>query len=146
MKEIIKIIAEIVNEVHDLLLDFTNLMGWNLTDKDLHFWVIGILGIFIFLVVRVVFKMLSEWSIAAISFVYTFTVLVVIVFAIEIQQKLTGRGNMEFLDAVIGLWGFLIFFGIYLVIRLIVYVVRRSLNHFNGKKNDEKYKNTRFKG
>jgi len=74
LKEIIKIIAEVVNEAHDLLLDLTNLMGWNLTDKDLHLWVIGILGILIFMGVQVVFKMLAEWSITAISFIYTFTV------------------------------------------------------------------------
>ena len=145
MKEIIKIIAEVVNEAHDLLLDLTNLMGWNLTDKDLHLWVIGILGILIFMGVQVVFKMLAEWSITAISFIYTFTVLVVIVFAIEIQQKITGRGNMEFLDAVIGLWGFLIFFGIYLAIRLVIFGVKKMLTYFNVKKKDNRNKNTRFK-
>ena len=146
MKEIIKIIAEVVNEAHDLLLDLTNLMGWNLTDKDLHLWVIGILGILIFMGVQVVFKMLAEWSITAISFIYTFTVLVVIVFAIEIQQKITGRGNMEFLDAVIGLWGFLIFFGIYLAIRLLVFWLKKMLTYFNGNNKDNRNKNTRFKG
>ena len=95
---------------------------------------------------QVVFKMLSKWSITAISFIYTFTVIVVIVFAIEIQQKITGRGNMEFLDAVIGLWGFLLFFGIYLTIRLLVFGVKRMLTYFNGKNNNKKNKNTRFKG
>jgi hypothetical protein len=146
LKEIIKIIAEIVNEAHDVLLDITTLMGWNLTDKDLHLWVIGIIGILIFLVVQVVFKILAEWSITAISFFYTFTVLVVIVFAIEIQQKITGRGNMEFLDAIIGLWGFLLFFGGYLIIRLVIYGVKRMLTHFNSKKTAYTSKNTRFKG
>ena len=132
MKDVIKVIVEIVNEVHDLLMDFTRIMGWNLTDKDLHLWVFGILGILIFLVVQAVFKILSNWSITSISFLYTFTVLVVIVFAIEIQQKITGRGNMEFLDAIIGLWGFLIFFAVYLMIRFLVLGIKKVWS--SGKK------------
>ena len=53
-----------------------------------------------FVVVQFLFRFLSKWSITVISFIYTLTVLLVIVFAIEIQQKITGRGNMEFADAV----------------------------------------------
>ncbi|WP_099354842.1 hypothetical protein [Fredinandcohnia onubensis] len=125
MKETILIIAEIVNLLHDIIIDITNQFGLNISDKDLHLWVIGILGIITFFIVQVIFKLLAKWSITAISFVYTFTVLIVVVFAIEIQQKITGRGNMEFLDAVIGLWGFLIFFMIYLFLRLIVFAIKK---------------------
>ncbi|MEK1830761.1 hypothetical protein AAAC51_22150 [Priestia megaterium] len=58
-----------------------------------------------------IFKLLSKWkfSITAISFIYTLTVMLVLVFAIEIQQGITTRGNMEFDDAIAGLWGFLVF-------------------------------------
>jgi hypothetical protein len=122
MTEFIKFITEIVNIWHDVLLKLFKSLGFNLSDKDLHFWVIGVIGIFSFLFVQITFKWISKWSITAISFVYTFTVLIVIVFAIEIQQKITGRGKMEFDDAVVGLYGFLFLFGIYLVIRLMVYL------------------------
>ena len=119
MKEIILFIAEIINTMHDLILDLTRFAGLELTDKDLHLWIMGMIGIVLFGFTHVFFKYLSKFGITAISFVYTFTVMVVIVFAIEIQQQLTGRGQMEFDDAVIGLWGFILFFAAYLVIKLI---------------------------
>jgi hypothetical protein len=112
MKEVTILLAELVNTAHDILLNISNQLGLNMTDKDLHLWVLGIIGIISFAFVQITFKYLAKWSITAISFIYTFTVMVVLVFAIEIQQKLTGRGNMEFADAVIGLWGFIIFFSV----------------------------------
>jgi hypothetical protein len=125
MKEFILLLAEIINTLHDLIFAITNRAGWNLTDKDLHLWVFGIVGILAFVVVNVVFKYLAQYSITAISFIYTFTVLVVIVFAIEIQQKITGRGNMEFHDAVISLWGFILFFAGYLAIKGIFNLIKK---------------------
>jgi hypothetical protein len=136
MGEVIKLIAEIVNMSHDILMHFTEALGLQLTDKDLHLWVIGVMGFLIFVFVQVLFKLIAQWSITAISFIYTFTVLIVIVFAIEIQQKITGRGNMEFADAVIGLYGFLLFFGAYLVITLAIKFIIKAIN--NKKKSNRK--------
>ncbi|MGM0904094.1 MAG: hypothetical protein ACQEXB_23685 [Bacillota bacterium] len=127
MKEFILLLAEIINTLHDFIYAVTRQAGWNLTDKDLHLWVFGIVGILAFLAVNVVFKYLAQYSITAISFIYTFTVLLVIVFAIEIQQKITGRGNMEFHDAVISLWGFILFFAGYLVIKGILYFIKKLI-------------------
>jgi hypothetical protein len=45
--------------------------------------------------------------------------MLVIVFAIEIQQKITGRGDMEFEDAMVGLYGFFAFFAAYLFLKLV---------------------------
>ncbi|MCQ6276213.1 hypothetical protein JMM81_14895 [Bacillus sp. V3B] len=135
MQELILIIAEIINSIHDIIMDMSSGAGLNLTDKDLHLWVFGIIGITTFGFVHVVFKFLSKYSITSISFVYTFTVLVVLVFAIEIQQKITGRGQMEFDDAVIGLWGFLLFFAAFLLLKgifkLIVYLFNRNKSKTN---------------
>jgi hypothetical protein len=121
MGEIIRFTAEIVNMFHDILQELFKGFGFQLNDKELHFWIFGVLGIIFFLFIHVLFKWISTLSITGISFLYTFTVLVVIVFAIEIQQKITGRGNMEFADAIMGLWGFIAFFAIYLFFRLLFY-------------------------
>ncbi|WP_066172667.1 hypothetical protein [Bacillus marinisedimentorum] len=129
MKEVIIFLAEIVNISHDLLLVITKQIGLDLTDKDLHFWVIGIFGIVFFFFVHELFKVISRWSITVISFIYTFTLLVVLVFAIEIQQKITSRGNMEFQDAVIGLWGFIVLFASYQGVKLAIYFGKK-LYHF----------------
>ncbi|KUP04022.1 membrane protein [Bacillus coahuilensis p1.1.43] len=137
MKEIILFIAEVVNELHDFFIYFTNSLGLELNDKQLHLWIMGIIGIIFFFGVQIVFKWLSNWSITAISFIYTFTVMVVIVFAIEIQQKITNRGNMEFADAVIGLWGFLLFFIAFLIIKglmvLGIWIVKKVRVRYEGK-------------
>lgn len=125
LKELIFYLTELVNGVHDLIARTANSMGWSASDKDLHLWVFGIVGILLFFFVHLVFKTLSQYSITAISFIYTFTVILVIVFAIEIQQKITGRGNMEFDDAIISLWGFLLFFAGYLLLKGIYIGIRK---------------------
>jgi len=112
----LKFITAIINYFHDNLILLTKFMGLSLNDKQLHFLVIGLIGILLFVFVHKLFKYLVRYSLTAISFIYTFTVLVVFVFAIEIGQKVTGHGNMEFQDIVEGLWGFLVAFGIYMVV------------------------------
>ncbi|MCM3602233.1 hypothetical protein M3175_15935 [Robertmurraya korlensis] len=116
MKDFIFILTNIVNHFHDLIMEMAESAGLNLTDKDLHLWVFGIIGIISFFLVHVIFKFLATFSITAISFIYTFTIMLVLVFAIEIQQKITGRGQMEFDDAVISLWGFILFFAGFLIV------------------------------
>jgi len=121
----LKFITGIINYFHDNLILLTKFMGLSLNDKQLHFLVIGFLGILLFILVDKLFKFLVQYSLTAISFIYTFTVLVVFVFAIEIGQKVTGRGNMEFQDIVEGLWGFLVAFAIYLTIFMGVYGLKK---------------------
>lgn len=129
MKEIIKLMAELINNLHDILIDIFKNMGFQLSDKDLHFWIIGVIGIFTFFFVLLLFKWISKlkWSVTAFSFIYTFTIMVVLVFAIEIQQAITNRGNMEFEDAVMGLYGFIFFFLIYGVISIIVFLISKFI-------------------
>ncbi|MFQ3545439.1 hypothetical protein Q7A53_15250 [Halobacillus rhizosphaerae] len=125
MKEVIILLADIVNAFHDFLIQFASSMGWDLTDKDLHFWVIGILGIIGLLVVEVVFHALAKWSISAISFLFTLSMVLVFVFAVEIQQKITHRGNMEFQDAAVSVLGFLAFALGYFLLRGFIKLAKR---------------------
>ncbi|UFT98482.1 hypothetical protein KO561_14940 [Radiobacillus kanasensis] len=130
MKDFILMIAAFVNGIHDFILDT---VGLHLTDKALHFWILGFIGIVTFFIVLSVFTLLSKlkFSITILSFVYTFTIMIVLVFAIELQQAITNRGNMEFADAVIGLWGFVAFFLVYTVLALIILGIVRLIK---GKK------------
>lgn len=125
MSDALKIIAHIMNYIHDILVLLSRQLGLNFNDKQLHFLVIGLLGIVLFIIVNKLFKYLVRYSLTTISFIYTFTVLVVLVFAIEIGQKVTGGGKMEFQDIVEGLWGFLVAFAIYLGFVLIARGLRR---------------------
>ncbi|EMI09543.1 hypothetical protein [Anoxybacillus gonensis] len=136
MKESIKLIVEIVNMIHDIVLEVSESAGFYVTDKVLHFWIIGFLGMFFFFFVHAIFKVLAEWSLTPISFFYTFTVLVVIVFAIEIEQKITGRGQMELSDAVVGLYGFLLLFGCYMFVKLLIKLILFFINKNNRSSNE----------
>lgn len=137
MVKLLKLTANFINDLHDAVLDLVNLGRYSLNDKQLHFIFMAIIGMVIFAFTQVLFKWLSKYSITAISFIYTITVMIVIVFAIEIQQKLTNRGNMEFADISYGLYGFLYIFCIYLLIRLIIHFIKKTLKNIKTKK----YKN-----
>ena len=122
MRELILLLANSVNEVHDIL---NQIFGMSMSDKALHFWVFGIMGIILFIVVYIVFKIIEKLKFSAtiLSFIFTFTLMTVLVFAIEIQQAITNRGNMEFADAAMGLWGFIVFFALYTIIVGIIYSI-----------------------
>lgn len=124
MKLILKQLSNIVNNIHDLIMNLSKLFGLNFTDKQLHFIVVGIIGIIFYFITNIVFNKLAKLSIRIISFIYTLTVLIVLVFGLEIEQKITGRGNMEFADIVAGLWGFLFIFIIYLFILGLIYLYK----------------------
>jgi len=132
MKEFIIMLAEIVNEIHDILI---GIFGMHMTDKELHFWIIGIVGILTFFFVYVFIKLIEKWKFhtTIISFIFTFTGMVVLVFAIEIQQGITNRGNVEFADAVMGLWGFIVFFFVYAVIALVFYTIFKLVQNRKSK-------------
>lgn len=125
MKETIILLAEGLDFLHDVLLNLSKAWGLNLTDKELHFWIIGLVGIVSFLVVDVFFRMLARWSMTVLSFIYTFTVVLVFVFALEIQQGITGSGNMELDDAVMGIVGFFAFMGVYIAFRGGAYAIKK---------------------
>ncbi|AXI08593.1 hypothetical protein CV093_06885 [Oceanobacillus sp. 143] len=127
MRDFVMLMAEIVNEIHDIL---TGLFGLHMTDKELHFWVIGIVGMVTFFLVYFSFKLIEKmkWSVTIYAFIYTFTGMIVLVFAIELQQAITNRGNMEFADAVVGLRGFLVLFIIYALIALVIYTINKFIS------------------
>jgi hypothetical protein len=137
LKETIQMLVNIINNLHDTIQIFVyDSLHLSLTDKDLHFWIMGIIGIVMFLFVLIVSKLISKlpFGITILSFFYTFTCMVVLVFAIEIQQALTNRGNMEFQDAVIGLWGFFVFFLIFVGISAVFFIVKNLWKKFTQKK------------
>ncbi|KAA0561879.1 hypothetical protein F0342_18870 [Bacillus sp. CH30_1T] len=131
MKEGITLIVEIINNLHDMFIVLASDLGFTFTDKDLHFWIMGIIGITVFFFVYFVSKILSKlkFGITALAFFYTLTFMFVLVFAIEIQQAITNRGQMEFIDAIVGLWGYIVFFFIYIgfaaIILLIKYIYQK---------------------
>lgn len=137
MIELLKFMAELINNAHDIVLDIVSVAGYEINDKKLHFIAMAIIGSIIFIITQFVFKRLAKYSITAISFIYTFTVMIVVVFAIEIQQKLTNRGNMEFADIVYGIYGFIYVFAIYLTVKIIYKIANKLIANFKNKRNED---------
>ena len=134
MLEVLRSVVSLVNRLHDVLLIVVQKLGLNLSDKQLHFWVLGIVGTALFAVTDVAFRWISKWSISAISFVYTLTILVIVALSMEIQQQITGRGALDFNDIVAGIWGFMVLFGLYILIRMAVQLGRELRRKLTGRR------------
>ena len=135
MKTLLYWVVDQIARVHDWILTLNNRFPTVLTDKQLHFLVIGLLGMGLFFFFHWIFKLLiRSGHEIVISWFYVFTVILVITFAIEIGQKATGTGAMEFADIVFGVFGFLFLFTVFalvrwLVIRISRYVKSRKARH-----------------
>ena len=120
----------IMAQVHDSLMRLNDGFELRLGDKDLHFVIMALAAMLLFFLVHAVFRRLAKWSITAVSFIYVFTVMTVLGFAIEIGQRISGTGEMDFADIVAGLYGVLAFFAVYTAYRLLamgVSVLSRNL-------------------
>lgn len=123
MKDFLYIIVEIIAQIHNKILSLNDSYENVMDDKQLHFVVIGILGMLILFIVYPLFKWLSKNHVLVIAWIYVFTVIIVITFAIEIGQKVTGTGNMEFADIASGLLGFMFMFIIFAGIRWLIHMI-----------------------
>lgn len=124
MTEFLYFIIDIISYVHNYVMSWNDSVEYNFTDKELHFLVIGLLGMAMIFVVHAVVLWLAKHNhLMTITFIYVFTAIVVITFAIEIGQKATGTGHMEFADIMAGLVGFLLMFAVFAVIRWLFHLV-----------------------
>lgn len=123
MKDFLYLIVEFIAKIHNKILSINDSYENVLDDKQLHFIVIGIIGMLMLFIIYPLFKWLSKNHVLVIVWIYVFTVIIVITFAIEIGQKVTGTGNMEFADIVSGLLGFMFMFIIFAVIRWLIHMI-----------------------
>ena len=134
MRELLYDCVGIVAKLHDKIMQLNDTFETNFSDKDLHFLVIGILGMCMLFVIYPLFKNLAKkHHEMVIAWIYVFTVIVVITFAIEIGQKISKTGNMEFADIMYGLVGFLVMFGIFSVIRMIYHGIIRLVKYIRRR-------------
>ena len=143
MKKLLYGIIELIARIHGYLLRLNDAYEYNFSDKELHFLVIGILGMMFIFVVYPVFKWLAKHDhVMVIAWIYVFTLIIVITFAIEIGQKVTTTGNMEFADIVFGVVGFIVMFFIFAVIREIykgIVSLIRDVTHREKKYNRKRH-------
>ena len=114
--------------VHEKITRLNDAYEGTLSDKQLHFLVIGILGMLLIFAIYPLFRFLAKTDhIMVVSWIYVFTLILVITFAIEIGQRLTKTGDMEFADMVFGLGGFILMFAVFALIRGLVNGVRKLI-------------------
>lgn len=128
MVKVLHFMVSIINKLHDYLVIVLQKYGFILTDKEMHFWIIGICGILLFIFVDLLFKRIAKWSISVISFIYTFTFIVGLTLAIEIEQGITNSGSMDFNDFISGLYGFIAILVVYIFIKLIIKQIVRLIS------------------
>ena len=127
MYRIIYFFISLITRLHNKFLSINDNRGLALTDKQLHFLIIGIFGFCLLFFIQPIFEWIAKkGGTIVISFLYVFTIIIVISFAIEIGQAYTGTGTMDFYDIASGILGFFVFFAIYLIIYLI-FVFGKSL-------------------
>ena len=84
MKELLYGIVELLAKIHSYLLRLNDAYEYNFSDKELHFLVIGILGMMFIFVVYPVFKWLAKHDhVMVIAWIYVFTLIIVITFAVR---------------------------------------------------------------
>lgn len=129
MNDIIFLFTTWIARLHESIIGINDNGQYNMTDKQLHFWVIGLFGMALILIIQPVFKGLAENDLTlVITWIYVFTVVLVITFAIEIGQWYTGSGVMESEDIFYGITGFLVLFVIYAIIRATFLTIRKMLS------------------
>lgn len=135
MKELLYLGVGIVAQIHNKIMQWNNAFEVNFTDKEMHFLVIGLLGMAMIFVVYPLFKYLAKRNHEmVIAWIYVFTVIVVITFAIEIGQKITNTGNMEFADIMFGLVGFIAMFLVFLAVRGVYHLILKLIKYWRKSK------------
>ena len=114
-----------IARLHEYIISLNDGFPTVLTDKQLHFLVVGATGMILFFLVHPIFKALAKnGHIIFVSWFYVFTLIIGITFAVEIGQQVTHTGSMEFADIVFGVVGFITMFGIFAILRGIVMFIK----------------------
>ena len=120
LRKLLYFIVNQIARIHEIIINLNNRFEGILSDKLLHFLVIGVLGMLLFFLIHPLFRYLAGKNrVMVITWIYVFTLILVITFAVEIGQRLTNTGNMEFADIVFGIGGFIVMFAVYAVYRAI---------------------------
>lgn len=140
MRELLYGCVGLISKFHEKIMQLNNAYEANFTDKELHFLVIGLLGLGMIFVIYPLFKFLAKHDHEmVIAWIYVFTVLVVITFAIEIGQRITKTGNMEFADIMYGLVGFMVMFFGFCILRAIYHGILRLIRYLKEKDSRKTY-------
>ena len=135
-KDIIVKVVSLVTYMHGRILGINDSNELFLTDKELHFYTVAVFGVILLFCLYPLFRyMVKRNKTLLITWIFVFVFLVGFTLLIEVGQKLTGTGDMDYLDTMAGLLGFIIASVILLIIREIWLLLRLLFN--KGKRNSD---------
>lgn len=134
MRELIYQFIMRIAQLHDHILSINDSGGYYLDDKQLHFVIVGAFGMLLIFIIYPIFKLLAEnGHTMVITWIYVFTLVLVITFAIEIGQWYSGTGRPESADIAYGITGFIVMFFIFAVLRGLFHAIRNLLKRDDRK-------------
>ena len=134
MYEIIYKFTTLVAKLHEQILSINDSGGYYFDDKELHFITMGIFGMLLIFIIHPLFRMLANSGhTMIISWIYVFTLILVLAFAIEIGQWYTGTGTMDSQDMAYGITGFLVMFLIFAILRGLYHGIKAMTRRDNRK-------------
>lgn len=126
LKEFVKRVYDFVELVHKTIGRINTKLPYSVSDKALHFLVVGLCGLIMFAVLYPIFKKLAEKKKThVITAIYVTTSIAAVSVAAEIGQGLTGTGTPELRDVIWGIIGFIFFYVLVLLIMRIKYRKKR---------------------
>ena len=134
MRTILQLLINIFSYFHSFFVQLTQSWGFDFSDKQLHFLIIGVIFLFLYIITDIFFRALSKISISILTFIFSFTLSIVISFAIEIGQYQSGTGNMELADIAWGIYGFLFFIMLFEIIRALYTFIKYLIVNLVEKK------------
>ena len=123
MKSIIIWFVKTAAKIHDKITGYRDDNSYDVNDKQLHFLVFCVFTLLLFVAVQGVFRLIAGKKVTAIAWIYTVTLDIGIMFAVEVGQGLLRTGDMELGDVVYGVWGMLAAIGVYLFYRVVVAMI-----------------------
>ena len=134
MSKYLNLLLSWVTRIHNHILTLNDRFEYSFSDKELHFLVIGGIGLALILLVYPVFKLLASHNrVLAITWIYALIVLTVVTFAIGIGQRITGTGDMDFGDIVAGMGGFFAVTAVIVALHLLLWAVKRIVRLVRGE-------------
>jgi len=128
MYRILYFLINLITRLHAKFLSINDHSGLALSDKQLHFLIIGFFGFCMLVVIQPIFEWLAKHKgTVLITFFYVFTVVTVVSFSIEVGQMYTGTGTMDLYDVASGLLGFMVFFAAYIILYLLYKGIRNAV-------------------
>ena len=135
-RDIIVKVVSLVTYMHGRILGINDSNELFLSDKELHFYTVAIFGVLLLFCLYPLFRyMVKRNRTLLITWLFVFMFLVGFTLLIEVGQKLTGTGDMDYLDTVAGLMGFVLASIIILVIREFWLLIKMLFN--KGKNSND---------